>query len=372
MREDDIALTIRPVMSCNMRCKHCFNGNGLNFSQRLSIESACSFLKLAAEDFTRIKVTIHGGEPTLMGSGFYARFFECEDELTRTRGVTFNNIFTTNGYELTSGLADLLMKHDTLITVSYDGPYNHVLREHGGEVYRNIMMLKERNARLRIFCTICEHTYTHLKEIYDWFNGKELDFKILPIEPRGFARENSELIMKPGEFVPELMKLYRYWLTDRASRIKFYTFQEFANLRRNMQFKDYWFNYHIALNSDGKIYPFGRTNDVKFCLGRPEDYGHITDCWKHPEYTRLISMIDVYRKERADFCRTCRSWHICRGTSICSSYVYNDEYGHLRYTCDLSDEIFRSVLEVNDEVIRDFEAGNAESYNGYVQKVFAV
>ena len=34
----EIALTIKPTMKCNMRCKHCFNGNDLNKSDIIKLQ----------------------------------------------------------------------------------------------------------------------------------------------------------------------------------------------------------------------------------------------------------------------------------------------------------------------------------------------
>ena len=65
------------------------------------------------------------------------------------------------------------------------------------------------------------------------------------------------------------MKLYKKWLYDKECNVKFYTFEEFLELEPNSRFKPHWFYRKLALNPDGKIYPFGRPNDVNFCLGDP-------------------------------------------------------------------------------------------------------
>ena len=33
----EIALTIKPTMKCNMKCRHCFNGDSLNGSEMLPV-----------------------------------------------------------------------------------------------------------------------------------------------------------------------------------------------------------------------------------------------------------------------------------------------------------------------------------------------
>lgn len=361
----DISMTIKPIMLCNMRCKHCFNGDDLNIINVLPVETACRFLEVASRDYKRIKITFHGGEPTLAGVDFYRKFYTLEQKFAQEKGITFFNFFTTNGYALNEELAGILIENNAMINVSFDGPYNHILRQNSEVVYRNIMMLQKKGARMRIFCTICEKSFRHLQEIYEWFRDRELNFKILPIEPRGYAAINSGLIMKPEKFVKELVKVYKYWAKDKSSNITVYMFNYLADLKPGIHFKPLWFKYDIALNPDGKLYPFGRPNDVHFCLGTPEEIQHISDCFSNSEYARIVSIIEALCS-RDEFCKTCPSFHICGSTSLCTAYVYSSSIDSLKYSCSLSDNIFRAVIEANDSMKKDIAAGNSYEYNSYV------
>ena len=114
-------------------------------------------IKNVVKNYDNIKVTFHGGEPTLASMDFYAAFYALEREMIK-HGATFYNFFTTNGYRLSEELADILISNGAMINVSFDGPYNYVLRDNTETVYRNIMMLQEKGARLRIFCTVCSRS----------------------------------------------------------------------------------------------------------------------------------------------------------------------------------------------------------------------
>ncbi len=72
----EIAITVKPTLLCNMRCKHCFNGNKLNNSTVINIEKVKKLFLKASEEYSIIKVTFHGGEPTLAGIEFYKILFE--------------------------------------------------------------------------------------------------------------------------------------------------------------------------------------------------------------------------------------------------------------------------------------------------------
>lgn len=358
-----ISVTIKPTHNCNMRCKHCFNGKNLNNNCILPISSACIFIKKLAEEYSEIAITFHGGEPTLAGEDFYKEYFEYQNKLKEEYGTIFHNNFTTNGLALTNDLIKLLIENDVLINLSFDGPHNDILREYTELILNKIKLLQEKKARLRIYCVETAKSYKNLFETYNWFKENNLDFKMVPVQPMGNAMQNTDLIMNPYEFVREWMKLYKFWLTDKTCNIKFYTFEEFIVLNRNEIFKTHWFYRKLALNPDGKIYPFGRPNDMNYCLGTPETIKSIEDCFESDKYKLLMKTLDIYMKK---YCSSCDSNFICNGVSLCSSFVYDDNDDVLSYGCKLSNEIFQNVLNINDKVIENIKNGEYIKYSDIV------
>lgn len=363
----EIAITVKPTLSCNMRCHHCFNGEKLNGSSIIDVKKVKLLFEKASKEYDTIKVTFHGGEPTLAGIAFYRDIFNCQHVLQKEHGVKFRNFFTTNGLLLDEEFVDLLIENDVLINVSYDGPYNYVLRQRGDKVLENIKLIQKKHGRIRCFCTLSKESYEHLQEIYEWFIENDLDFKTLPIEKVGYAKDNNELIMNPNDLARKFVEVYKYWIYDKSSTVRYFTFEEFSSLRRNMQFKHYWFNRKIALNPDGNIYPFGRPNDVNYCLGSPEQIEKIEDCFTSPQYIKLRNILKGFYENR---CQACTSLGVCNGVAICMSYMYEDSDSILIYSCNQSDIIFQNILAVNDRIIEDFKNGNTEKYSDYIKQKF--
>lgn len=363
----EIALTIKPTMNCNMRCKHCFNGEDLNSSEMLDVKKVYDFIESACEEYTDIKITFHGGEPTLAGVDFYKQIFEFQQEMRDCYSVTFFNNFTTNGLLLNDELIDLLISNNALINVSFDGPYNDYLRQHSQLVQEVIEKIKKKGGRVRAFCTISKGSYEHLLNIYKWFNEREIDFKILPIEPRGYAAIDRNLLMDIDSFINVLEEVYLYWLHDNDCKIRFYTFEEFASLRRDYQFKPFWFNREIALNPDGKIYPFGRPNDIQFCLGEVNSNTSIKSCFQTESYHRMLKKLEEIRNL---YCSNCTAVGVCNGVCVCMSYMYVQKEELLKYSCNQSMKIFERILKINDVVIDDIKKGNAADYNKIVRGKF--
>lgn len=364
----EIGITVKPTLSCNMRCKHCFNGEELNKSGVIPAERVILLLEKASEEYDTVKITFHGGEPTLAGIKFYRKIFDFQHQKNREKGTLFRNFFTTNGLLLTEEFIDLLIENDTLINVSFDGPYNHVLRQYSDKVLENIKLIQKKKGKLRCYCTLSKDSYAHLSDIYEWFKTQGIDFKTLPIEKCGYAKENDSLIMKPKDLVETFVNVYRKWIHDKECKVRYYTFEEFSALRREMQFKSYWFNRKIALNPDGNIYPFGRPNDVNFCLGTPETIGRIEDCFSSDCYLKLRGILKGFYDKK---CMSCKSLGVCNGVAICMTYMYEEEEEILDYSCNQTSMIFQGILAVNDEIIDDFKNGNIDSYTDIIKDRFS-
>lgn len=365
MRE--IGITVKPTLSCNMRCKHCFNGEKLNKLDMISVDRVILLLQKASMEYDTIKITFHGGEPTLAGIEFYRKIFEFQQKKNEEDGTIFRNFFTTNGLLLNEEFIDILIKNETLINVSFDGPYNHILRQYSDKVLKNIKLIQKKNGKLRCYCTLSKKSYSHLQQIYDWFKDQEIDFKTLPIEKCGFAKEDMELIMKPEDLVDSFVNVYRKWIHDNECKIRYYTFEEFSLLRRDMQFKNYWFNRKIALNPDGNIYPFGRPNDVNFCIGTPETIEKIEDCFESKCYVELRDILQGFYNKK---CKSCKSLGVCNGVAINMTYMYEESEEILDYSCNQANLIFQGILAVNDEIIEDFKAGKTDTYTNIIRNRF--
>lgn len=365
--KDKIDITIKPTMGCNMKCKHCFNGDTFAHSVMLDVNTALAFVVKASKEYKRVKIVFHGGEPSLAGIEFYKTFFDGINLLKENYGTEFNTFFTTNGLLLTDSFIDLLNANDVFINISFDGPYNDILRQNTKKVQETIFKIRDKGGDFRCFCVLSKHSVPHLKEIYDWFKNNRLNFKTLPIEKRGFAKDNEEIIMNPINLVNQFEMVYRYWIKDKECYISYSTFEEFTNLRRTTQHRKFWFGRKIALNPDGKLYVFGRPNDINYEIGTPYDINALSDCFESDGYIQYLKTLEEIRNIH---CNTCDSKYVCGGVNINIAYLYVDDISLVEYSCNQCNMLFQRILNVNDEIIQDFQKGNNEMYNQFVNKSF--
>lgn len=358
-----ISLTIKPTNLCNFRCKHCFNGENLLDENLLPIETALKTLELISKQYDDIKVTFHGGEPTLVGKDYYYKIFKHNKILKEKYNVSFSYIFQTNGFLLNEDFINLLISENVLISISFDGPHNDILRSNTSSIYDTIKFIQKKKGRLRVFCVESSKSIDNLIETYEWFKSNNINYKILPIQPRGFAENEKDLILDINHYTEILMQLYKKWLTDKNNNIILYTFEEFLRLQENVTFKDLWFDRKLSLNSDGKLYPFGRPYDTNFCLGDPLVINNIDNCFQSKEYINLKNILNQKIKEK---CNTCNAYNVCGGTCLCSSYVYGNDDRMLDYACSFAEKIFTSVININKEIQLNISNKEANFYNSKV------
>lgn len=362
-----IALTIKPTNSCNFQCKHCFNGEHLEEKIFLPIETIFKTLELISKKYNDIKITFHGGEPTLAGIDFYKKIFSYEKILKKKYNVDFWHIFQTNGYLLSSKFIDLLISEDVLISISFDGPHNNDLRSNTDIILKKIQEIKEKNGNLRIFCVETAKSINFLLETYNWFKENKLNYKILPIQPRGFAENEKDFILNPQIYVDALLKVYNFWLKDKENTMNMYTFQEFLKLKKESNFKEKWFDRKLSLNPDGNFYPFGRPYDINFNLGNPYDLDNIDECFSNKNYIKLK---DILNKKINEKCTNCQVFSTCNGTCLCSSFVYGNDEDMLEYSCELARLTFKNVIKINEKVEKEISDKQYQSYSERVLKEF--
>ena len=366
--KDKIDLTIKPTMGCNMKCKHCFNGDAFVPTDMLDVNTALELVRKACKEYKKVKIVFHGGEPSLAGISFYKKFFDGIANLKQQYNTEFNTLFTTNGLLLTDDFIDLLNANDVLINISFDGPYNDLLRQNTPIVQNVVFKIRDKGRRFRCFCTLSKESVPHLREIYDWFKENNLNFKTLPVEKRGYAKTNDQIIMNPTDLVDQFESVYRHWLTDKNCKISYSTFEEFANLRRTIQHRKFWFGRKIALNPDGKLYVFGRPNDVNYEIGTPYDIDKLSDCFESKGYVEYLDTLEKIRNTR---CADCESNVVCGGVNINIAHLYVDDLQLIDYSCAQTNMIFQRILSVNDQVILDFRNGDSEKYNTYIQNIYS-
>ena len=127
MRMQNISLLIKPASySCNIECAHCFYKRVEDVypakKPRMDSETAAALIQktmqLGCEQNT---FCWQGGEPTLMGVGFFREIVGLQKQYG-TSGQIVGNSLQTNGILIDESWASFLAEYRFLVGLSLDGP----------------------------------------------------------------------------------------------------------------------------------------------------------------------------------------------------------------------------------------------------------
>ena len=205
---------------CNMSCEYCFylekaaqfEGAGHRMTEEVQRAMIREAMRAADE---QVIFVWQGGEPTLMGPGFFERAVELQMKFGR--GKTVGNALQTNGLLLDDRWVRLFSRYQFLIGISIDGPnrvHDHYRRRLGGQpsharAAAATRRLLGEGVAVNALSVVNDHSVKYPREIYSHLRGLGLaHLQFIPcVEPAAF-RPSPEAY---GDF---LCQLFDVWTRD--------------------------------------------------------------------------------------------------------------------------------------------------------------
>ena len=214
---------------CNMDCSYCFYLDkaslfGASEKHRMTDELLEETIRQTMQQSGHsVSLAWQGGEPTLMGLGFFRRAAELQKQYGA--GKLVENSLQTNGILLDKKWAAFLRENNWLVGMSLDGPreIHDRYRVDRGEnatharVEENARMLLSQGVQANAMCVVTSHSVNFPDELYHYF--KELGYKymhFIPIQERdeddpGKPASYSVSARDYGEF---LIRMFDLWAAD--------------------------------------------------------------------------------------------------------------------------------------------------------------
>ena len=214
---------------CNLDCTYCFY---LSKDQLFPETKSHPMSALIQEELIRqvmqqsgeaVSIAWQGGEPALMGLGFYQRAVELE--MKYGHGQFVGNSFQTNGTLLDRDWARFFKKYDWLIGLSLDGPehiHNRYRIDKGHHrtwrfVEDKAKMLLDEGVAVNAMCCITDYSSENAEELYSYYKSLGLSWmQFIPVVEKDPANSSrvapfSLTAEKYGHF---LIALFDLWLAD--------------------------------------------------------------------------------------------------------------------------------------------------------------
>lgn len=123
-----LGITYIPTYKCNLRCTYCYEGID-NFTESEALRSgeainaivAFVLLKIKSENFSKIELSLYGGEP-LLYSRECVLLSDAIRQVAKEHNLNFSSRIFTNGLLLTDELIEQLIRpNDMMIQLTLDG-----------------------------------------------------------------------------------------------------------------------------------------------------------------------------------------------------------------------------------------------------------
>ncbi len=347
-----------------MRCKHCYHADKGYDNIKLNHDSIYKILELAANEFSHVKIIWHGGEPLLMGVPFYLRCVQIEREINKKYGTHFINSIQTNASLIDKSYINFFKNNNFYVGISFDGPYNSVLRTHSEEVERAITLMQDNKLKFSCICVLCDDNINKYIELYQWFNQKGISLSFNPIFESGEAKNHTDFLINPKKYADAFYDAFLYWLYDKECKIHVRSFYRYIGSYLNLQNKlccdsSCLYN-HLCLDASDDIYTCGRSNVV---LNNLNSINSVKEIFDSEPYKHIVNTMVVHRNECL---QKCPYVSYCHGG--CAVNYINAQNKGLSWDCVTQKLIFEKIGNELSNLSSNIVSNNANEYNQMIIK----
>jgi uncharacterized protein len=345
-------LLIKPTgATCNLRCRYCFylekaelfpDGVG-RMDERLEEESISQYLE--SQKVPEVTLTWQGGEPTLMGLGFFQRAVKLA-ERHRRPGQTVKFALQTNGVLLDDHWCAFLKEHGFLVGVSLDGPrelHDRFRVDQGDNptfdrVLGAVRLLQKHGVELNILCAVHAENAGQPRAVYRFLRddvGAEF-IQPIPIVEResGGSELVSERSVGSRQWGDFLIGVFDEWVRRDVGRVFVQTFD--ATLGA-------WMGGPTGVclfeETCGRALVLEHNGDLYACDHFVQDEHRLGNISKSSMGTLARSEAQrrfgtAKRDELPEACRRCSYLFACRGECPKNRFVPTGDGGHAaNYLC---------------------------------------
>jgi len=163
-----------------------------------------------------------GGEPTLMGRGFFEKAMVLQKKYCRP-GMVIHNTIQTNGILLDEGWCEFFRKNRFLVGISIDGPrelHDACRTDAAGKgtfdrVIKALALLKKHKVDFNILCTVNAVNGDHPLEVYRFFSDEvQAQFiQFIPVVERDCqSGALTPLSVSPDQYGKFLIGVFDEWV----------------------------------------------------------------------------------------------------------------------------------------------------------------
>ncbi len=361
--KDYLSVVIKPTLYCDTDCRHCYHTPEERVKGSMSLATVENIMRLVSEEYEAAWFIWHGGEPLTLPLSFYKEAIALEEKYFGKGSFRYGNTIQTNGLGLNRRLMAYCRQKQINIGVSYEGPFNGVLRE--GDASKAIASLSDKDNKYSASATISAETALRQKEIYRYFRGRNTDVSLSPVIPAGCARCGG-LVPDPDDYIRGSIEAFDDWLLDSGSEIPLiphylyvlnYLGEPVPSDCAHTSCLTKW----ICVNPDGTVYPCAKACPPEFRMGNINDAASIAELFRSEGFGNILRG-SVERREK---CRGCEIYRYCGGGCSMDFYHECGIENNTGDSCRIYREIFAHVAAEIQKILD--EKPDMGRYNRFIR-----
>jgi len=365
--------------ACNLACRYCyypdkrlpgFESAPARMSEGL-LES-CIAQHIAASSDEIIRFSWHGGEPTVLGLGYFRKIVDIERRLCPP-GRSVVNGLQTNGTLVDDEWGRFFKAEAFSIGISLDGPgelhNRHRLTRDGGPTFDQAMrgyeILRRHDVPTDILCVVGDHNVRRPAEVYGFFRAMGAPYlTFLPlVERRPDAAGGVSPETVPSEAWGDfLCAVFDEWAAGDIGRIKVQIVEEAARTAFGQEHSLCIFRPVCGdipvVERDGDFFSCDHYVDPEHRVGNIRETP-LADLLEGPDQ-RAFGQAKLEKLPR--FCRACEVLDMCNGECPKNRFALapDGEQG-LNYLCAGYRKFFRRARPFVDAVAAEWRRRSPRS-----------
>ena len=356
-----ITIVIKPTLFCNTDCKHCYHPPEERVKGDIPLERVEKIIRLASQEYQSAWFIWHGGEPMTLPMSFYKEVIGLEEKYFGKDSMRYGNTINTNGTLLNRRFMAYCREKKINIGVSYEGPYNGILRAE--DLEKTLGTLSAKENMYSVSATISKETASKQAEIYRYFRDKDIATTFAPVIGAGCGKP---YVPDTEEFVKGSIEAFDEWLYDNKARVPLMPFYQYI---RNYLGEPIpsdcahtscltkW----ICLYPDGSLYPCSKACPKEFLMGNIDSVSSIDEAFQSEGF-RNILIGSIKRRER---CASCEIFKFCNGGCSIDACYENGLEENGGASCESYKAIFSHVAGEIQRILD--EKPDMDVYNPFVK-----
>jgi len=338
-----MVIIFKPTLRCNIKCRHCYVGVERHKYNDMNVDEAIEIISKVPNNS---EVVLHGGEPTLLGVGFYEDivkgFFNTHKFSMQTNATLINEAWAIF-------IKDYLQGR---VSTSFD-VCNSLRPIDTAQWLYSIDILKKNKVKPYVVSMLWKGNQGKSQEIYGFFAEQGLSFRLNPIENIGFGRDSfSGIRHDPMQYAITLNKIFDLWFMKPNANIlidpcaEILSFFLLGNSAKKCPFTSGCFAHIMSINPNGDVFPcggFDTFTDFRYGNLLKQSYAEIFASEKYREAGKRYMNLP-------EDCQGCEYFPICEGGCRLDAYSYYGSIYKKTSMCAEYKQIFSHIEKrINDE-----------------------